>query len=872
MPPWADTMGNTQPRASHHHHHHHQQQQQQQRDQPQHHHQRRNRRESSVDLAAVTEAHGLVSDMLADPQLPPHILSGLRTLSTLLSPTPASTSSSSCCAPQRVHHRRSPQRRKASLILPYFRSSSDNEEIPFTGERPSALPKRLRKNLAPSVLRRMSTATWTTTTSATGMPTLEPEPLRKRSTSFRNLQSPPPTASLEEQQQYQERQEQEEEEERQFSPGLESLIAALPDHHKPPTKGQRSFSTTAIPSGHPQRRDSRERKTVASLHPLTPHDVQCLTNLHENATKGEEGGEKEGEEEGQEQQKTTIKEEEEEEEEEEDEEEGLPPLPSFRRSAAAMSSDYESSDSPPSGPEDAGGRRILRAHASVQTVIPSNAGSCALCGRAAPFTPSPLAFAPNLSQKPPAEEEPEDEGPLIHVPDTTYDLDTLANDPVLALIDIWDFPVFEMARQAGTLILSQMCYRVFLATGLFESFRIPLTPFFAYFHELEKGYRDKPYHNRMHASDVLHGVYFLISQPIPGFCQVSSDSTDSPLHRTLSGREAQEKWPSSRQGTVEKKVKAYIDDEDEEDDDDDEEQKDVYGVMGANFPALEIMALYAAAAMHDYDHPGRTNAFLVATFSPQAILYNDRSVLENHHSAAAWSLLLSDNRYNWLRHLDEAEFKRFRFLVIELILATDLKRHFDIVTEFNAKMADEESPFIDWSNEADRLLVMQMAIKLSDINGPCKSQPLHMQWTYRIAEEFYEQGDEERALGLPISRFMDRANPQLAKLQESFIGHLVAPLCRGYAEAALLPGVWIRISDDQSAEELSEDDLDLPRRVEEVAKGGLKRSKSKKYKKAVFCEQTRNLQDNYDYWMSIQRREEEQKNKVSSRETKESCT
>ncbi|PRD28111.1 UNVERIFIED_CONTAM: cGMP-inhibited 3',5'-cyclic phosphodiesterase A [Trichonephila clavipes] len=157
--------------------------------------------------------------MLADPQLPPHILSGLRTLSTLLSPTPASSSSSSCCAPPRMHHRRSPQRRKASLILPYFRSSSDNEEIPFTGERPSALPKRLRKNLAPNVLRRMSTATWTTTTSATGMPTLEPEPLRKRSTSFRNLQSPPPTASIEEQQQYQERQEKEEEEERQFSPG-----------------------------------------------------------------------------------------------------------------------------------------------------------------------------------------------------------------------------------------------------------------------------------------------------------------------------------------------------------------------------------------------------------------------------------------------------------------------------------------------------------------------------------------------------------------------------------------------------------------------------------------------------------------------------
>jgi len=28
------------------------------------------------------------------------------------------------------------------------------------------------------------------------------------------------------------------------------------------------------------------------------------------------------------------------------------------------------------------------------------------------------------------------------------------------------------------------------------------------------------------------------------------------------------------------------------------------------------MALYTAAAMHDYDHPGRTNAFLVSTSSP----------------------------------------------------------------------------------------------------------------------------------------------------------------------------------------------------------------------------------------------------------------
>lgn len=32
-----------------------------------------------------------------------------------------------------------------------------------------------------------------------------------------------------------------------------------------------------------------------------------------------------------------------------------------------------------------------------------------------------------------------------------------------------------------------------------------------------------------------------------------------------------------------------------------------------------------------------------------------------------------------------------------------------------------------------------MVIKLADINGPAKVKDLHTSWTYRIAEEFYEQ-------------------------------------------------------------------------------------------------------------------------------------
>ena len=87
-------------------------------------------------------------------------------------------------------------------------------------------------------------------------------------------------------------------------------------------------------------------------------------------------------------------------------------------------------------------------------------------------------------------------------------------------------------------------------------------------------------HNRTHAADVLQGVYYLTSQPIPGFAQIPADSTDSPLHKTSIGP-----LPQSyvKHLTV---------------------CEETYGIIGANYPALELMALYTAAAMHDFDHPG----------------------------------------------------------------------------------------------------------------------------------------------------------------------------------------------------------------------------------------------------------------------------
>jgi hypothetical protein len=35
-------------------------------------------------------------------------------------------------------------------------------------------------------------------------------------------------------------------------------------------------------------------------------------------------------------------------------------------------------------------------------------------------------------------------------------------------------------------------------------------------------------HNRVHASDVLHGVYYLTTQPIPGFTQINTVDALTP--------------------------------------------------------------------------------------------------------------------------------------------------------------------------------------------------------------------------------------------------------------------------------------------------------------------------------------------------------
>lgn len=54
---------------------------------------------------------------------------------------------------------------------------------------------------------------------------------------------------------------------------------------------------------------------------------------------------------------------------------------------------------------------------------------------------------------------------------------------------------------------------------------------------------------------------------------------------------------------------------------------------------LECIASYIAACVHDFEHPGVNNVFLVNKHDLIAVRHNDTAVLEQHHIASTFELM-----------------------------------------------------------------------------------------------------------------------------------------------------------------------------------------------------------------------------------------
>ena len=64
------------------------------------------------------------------------------------------------------------------------------------------------------------------------------------------------------------------------------------------------------------------------------------------------------------------------------------------------------------------------------------------------------------------------------------------------------------------------------------------------------------------------------------------------------------------------------------------------------------------------------------------------------------------------------------------------------------------SPFLD--EDVDVRLILGTAIKFADLGHAVKPYALHTNWSIRISKEFWELGDREVAMGVPISPLCDR--------------------------------------------------------------------------------------------------------------------
>ena len=187
---------------------------------------------------------------------------------------------------------------------------------------------------------------------------------------------------------------------------------------------------------------------------------------------------------------------------------------------------------------------------------------------------------------------------------------------------------------------------------------------------------------------------------------------------------------------------------------------------------LEFMSCLISATMHDYEHPGVNNAFLVMMNDQIAVRHNDVSVLENHHLAASFELMSKNVHCNWAVKMSRSDFKRTRHVIIQTVLSTDMTKHFVELGHLSSRMRDED---FDPVQIKDKEQFIKFMFHLADISNPVKDWKLCRLWCDLLFVEFFAQGDLEKVHDFPVSQFYDRKTTNIAKSQIGFINFIIKP-------------------------------------------------------------------------------------------------
>ncbi|CAK9825536.1 High affinity cAMP-specific 3',5'-cyclic phosphodiesterase 7A [Anthophora retusa] len=271
----------------------------------------------------------------------------------------------------------------------------------------------------------------------------------------------------------------------------------------------------------------------------------------------------------------------------------------------------------------------------------------------------------------------------------------------------WRFNAFTLETVTGGRSLPVLCVHLFHWYGLLQHFNLDVASVWKLFAFIEEGYHStNPYHNSIHATDVTQAMHCFLQ---------------------------------------EEKIRTHL-------------------------TNLEIMASLIAAVTHDLDHPGVNQPFLVATSNHLAALYQNTSVLENHHWRSAIGCLLESGVSEQLPANVRPELQRH---ISSLILATDITRQQEFLIRFKHYL-DEN--LLEMKRADDRHFILQIALKCADISNPCRPWDISRKWSHKVCEEFFRQGDYERRLNLPVTPLCNRHTTSIPKIQAQFFKFVVTPL------------------------------------------------------------------------------------------------
>ena len=169
---------------------------------------------------------------------------------------------------------------------------------------------------------------------------------------------------------------------------------------------------------------------------------------------------------------------------------------------------------------------------------------------------------------------------------------------------------------------------------------------------------------------------------------------------------------------------------------------------GINSDPIAILAIILSALIHDIDHRGVSNVQLMKEEPAMATMYNGKSVAEQNSLELAWNLLMED-AFDDLRACmfrDQSEMMRFRQVLINVVLATDIfdKELNELRKNRWQKAFHDDTCCKDQVNALRATIVIEHIIQASDVSHTMQHWHVYQKWNKRLFLEMYQAYREGR--------------------------------------------------------------------------------------------------------------------------------